>query len=107
MRNNQRLAAVVFAIWVPLTYGYTTFGKPDCGRWINQPDDLYKAWLTGYLSGINTVASGNSYDPLDQLSSAEQAYLWMDNYCRANPLNDVGAGAVKLYRELQSKTPKK
>ena len=39
-------------------------------------------------------------DPLDALSSAEQAFIWMDNYCRVNPLKHIGDGAEDLAVEL-------
>ena len=31
--------------------------------------------------------------------SREQVFLWMDNYCRTEPLNNVVQGAVKLMHE--------
>ena len=49
----------------------------------------------------------SSYDPLDGLSSAQQAFLWMDNYCRANPLKNVSDGASDLFLELQNKSATK
>ena len=42
-------------------------------------------------------------DPLDALNSADQAYLWMDNWCKANPLKKVSEGAVSLFIELMDK----
>ncbi|MDM0117529.1 hypothetical protein QTI66_36050 [Variovorax sp. J22R133] len=43
------------------------------------------------------------YDPLHNLTSADQAYLWMDNYCKANPLKGVADGAADLFIEVQQK----
>ena len=88
----------------------TMFGRPDCGEWLNDsPSEqgMNKAWLLGFLSGLSAsqVIRG---DPLNALSSAAQAYVWMDNFCRKNPLDTVAYGAYALFFELadRSKTRK-
>lgn len=91
------------------TIGYaanTSFGTPDCGQWVKTARPSERAWLLGYLSGMNTVWDGEGNkpaDPLGKLNSADQAYLWMDNYCKANPLKNVSTGAVDLFFELVKK----
>ncbi len=81
----------------------TAFGIPDCGEWVrSQTTGTQKhsdrAWLLGFLSGLN---QDDVYkDALDKVSSAAQIYLWMDNYCKNNPLEKVSKGAFKLYGEL-------
>ena len=82
------------------TKAMTVFGVPDCGEWIHHQNASYKAWLLGYLSGINAAYNGAKIDHLAQLSSAGQAFLWMDNYCRRNPLSNVDLGAAALFYEL-------
>ena len=74
----------------------------DCGEWF-KPEFRTSArtWLMGYLSGINYATATSSQDPLSKLNSADQAYLWMDNFCKANPLKTVTQGANKLYEELE------
>ncbi len=57
----------------------------------------------GYLSGINLMVADKNKDPLDKINSAEQIFVWMDNYCRANPLKNVREGAQDLFIELQKK----
>jgi hypothetical protein len=64
-------------------------GGPSCGQWINErdatgkkPGEWNSAWLLGYLSGL---AAGMGKDILKEIESLS-IYLWMDNYCRANPL---------------------
>ncbi|MBT2326752.1 hypothetical protein J7E62_31045 [Variovorax paradoxus] len=81
----------------------TTFGAYDCGEWFQRPQA--RGWLLGVLTGVNLMTADDKirYDPLNKLGSAEQAYLWMDNYCRANPLKTVLNGASDLYLELQKK----
>jgi hypothetical protein len=84
---------------------YTTIGDPDCGKWVTQPPGelVYRAWLGGYLNGLNGMYNSvakNKVDALGKLGSMTQAYLWMDNWCKANPLSTVGAGGMSLFIEL-------
>jgi hypothetical protein len=73
-------------------------GKYDCGEWFTSA--LARYWLGGYLSGLNAANLYPGKDPLDKLNSSDQMILWMDNYCKANPLRSVGEGANALYLEL-------
>jgi len=58
--------------------------------------------VLGYLSGLNSSGVEKG-DPLDAISSAEQIYAWMDNYCRQNPLNTVVPGGNRLFREISNR----
>jgi len=106
MKNKVRSALVLVAMLiVPFeAQAVKVFGNPDCGKWINQSNELHKAWLLGYLSGMTSAWEGTE-DVLRDLS-ADQAFLWMDNYCRRNPLEKVGAGAHVLFNELLSRMRK-
>jgi hypothetical protein len=76
----------------------STWGSPDCAQWFKK--DLHKkTWLLGFLTGMNMH---KRIDYLDKLNSAEQAYLWMDNYCQKNPLSGVAQGGEALYIELMN-----
>lgn len=79
----------------------TAMGTYDCGQWFSNPSAV--TWLAGYLSGLNAATPYPNKDPLDKLNSGAQMKLWMDNYCKANPLETVGGGANELYRELAKK----
>jgi hypothetical protein len=59
-----------------------------------------KAWLVGYVSGLNSAIAAPKENPLDRINSIEQIYLWMDNFCKKNPLQTVRDGGNALYREL-------
>lgn len=83
----------------------TTMGAPACGDWINAKEQntnqglsslVYKSWLAGYLSGI---AGQIKIDALNGANS-ESMYLWVDNYCRANPLEDLSVAGLGLFLEL-------
>jgi hypothetical protein len=82
---------------------FTVFGASDCGSWVAQNDIPQKAWLLGYLSGMNRIhyaTDGIPSDPLVALESADQAFIWMDKWCSENPLKKVPEGAVLLFVEL-------
>ena len=83
-----------------------TFGAVDCGEWTQANSNTNKAWLLGYLSGINFDFKAHE-NALGQLNSAAQAIGWMDNYCRANPLRQVIEGAHLLMDDLSTNKKKK
>lgn len=77
------------------------FGAPDCGQWIATNRGSDRVWLLGYLSAKNgDWTHETKKDVLEQLNSADQIVLWMDNYCKANPLKNVATGAEILFLEL-------
>jgi hypothetical protein len=40
-------------------------------------------------------------NPLGALKSADQIFLWMNNWCKANSLKKVGEGGAELFVELK------
>jgi hypothetical protein len=60
---------------------------------------LSAQWVAGYLSGSNVEAD----HPADVLvgTNFDGLMAWIDNYCRANPLDLVGTAALKLFDELK------
>ena len=87
---------------LPAISQITVFGVTDCGRWVSKKRDPDKTWLLGYLSGLNAVMSSEKNDRLSKLNSAEQIFLWMDNYCAKNPLKSVQDGGNELFMELRT-----
>ena len=85
-------------------------GVPDCASWL-QPEHatrefMNKSWLVGYLSGLNLgFFVDKSRKPFDYFAGVTtgQIYLWMDNYCRANPLSNVMVGSSELFAEMSNK----
>ncbi len=47
------------------------------------------------------AANKKPTNPLGTLKSADQIFLWMDNWCKANPLKKVGEGGAELFVELR------
>ena len=109
MKKTVRvIAAAAICLAAQNSFAYITFGAPDCGQWLKansvaQARD--ESWLLGFLSGMNASAFGK-VDVLEPLSSARQAVVWMDNYCRKNPLSNVNDGGIRLFWELEDKANK-
>lgn len=88
------------------------FGVPDCGEWVSGTRPSSKTWLAGYLSGLNQMYFARATkkfktnNPLGELKSLDQAEVWMDNWCKANPLETVDMGALMLFDALISKRQK-
>ena len=81
------------------------FGNPDCGKWVANSKSIpsMRSWLLGYLSGLNSGVGNPKNDALSKINSAEQIFLWMDNYCAKNPLQSVSTGGNQLFYELEKK----
>lgn len=77
------------------------FGSPDCGQWTQRKREPDKAWVLGYVSGLNAagVAFGDK-DWLEKVYSAEQIFTFVDNYCQKNPLKRTDSAGKQLMFEL-------
>lgn len=42
-------------------------------------------------------------DPLSEITNMEQAYLWLDSYCKANPAEDLPVAMTAYFFELERK----
>jgi hypothetical protein len=95
-------AAAIYLAAQLYSGGVTVYGSSNCGQWISGKTEWRRAWLLGFLSGLSSaeVRRGN---PLSALSSAEEAYAWIDKYCSEKPLGEVSEGAVELFEELAVK----
>ena len=106
MKAKSKKWLLTILLTLPLlSQGQTIFGAPDCGQWVKDNNPNLKAWLLGYMSGLNVAheLSGlKPKDPLDKMSSAEQAFLWVDNFCQANPMRTVASAGWKLFQELKN-----
>ena len=75
-------------------------GSASCGSWVNEKsvtvNAAYQLWLMGYLSGF---AIGTGKDILKGTDSQSIA-LWVNNFCKANPLQDMSDAAFQLANEL-------
>jgi hypothetical protein len=105
---NKKLAIglTTFVLLTQPVFGQIAiFGGSDCGQWIENSKSNFslRAWLLGYMSGLNAGLSDTPNDRLNKINSAEQIFLWMDNFCTKNPLKTVNEGGNALFRELRTK----
>lgn len=75
----------------------------SCGAWIKDQQEgnipgeaANRFWLLGFLSGFAVGANKDLLRGTDN----DSIQLWVDNYCRANPLDDVIAAGHALAVEL-------
>lgn len=82
----------------------TYLANPSCGEWIQQgastiQGELNHTYLAGLMSGIAVGTISNFLAKTD----TDSVFLWMDNYCRAHPLDKLIDGGIKLAGELSKK----
>ncbi len=83
-------------------------GAMPCGMWVRDRAtgdyNMSLAWVMGFMSSYNHYVESTSkkngvFGEIDYNSIA----LWMDNYCKNNPLESVYRGSVKLIEEMENK----
>ena len=87
----------------PGKYNLLGTGTVSCGSWTawRQHDErgvrvealLAEQWVLGFLSGIGYARAFYGENPLNGLD-ADAVWTWMDNHCRANPLDDLAASTA-------------
>jgi hypothetical protein len=85
-------------------------GDPGCAEWVKPENNARqlenRAWLIGFLSGVNMGLTMNSSETIGKRTTEngfvltnEQIFLWMDKYCRTNPLSSAMYGAGELMQD--------
>ncbi|MEJ8825624.1 hypothetical protein WKW80_26955 [Variovorax humicola] len=86
----------------------TVMGFSSCGQWVKQRAVeqgtrerfvtlTMEMWLIGYLSGLSV---GTDIEVLRGRES-QSLLLWVDNYCKANPLDDTSIAGHALFNALK------
>ena len=85
--------------------------KPNsCGAWIEERSPAYnapkfrEAWLTGFLTGANVWGDFDT-DILKNVDTTAVS-AWIDNYCKANPLEKLNKAVTQLIRDLADRAKK-
>jgi hypothetical protein len=84
-------------------------GARSCGKWMEErriaksakemnkvPVLITRSWFLGYLSGRADQSGRNFLKGTD----SDSIFLWLDNYCQANPKMELDQAAIALSREL-------
>ena len=80
------------------------FADPSCGEWVRsrQAQDQsaqwqYRSWFRGFVSGFNEATPQRQ---VSRFPNDDTVALYVDKFCRENPLLDFPFAATKLVREL-------
>lgn len=89
------------------TYGE---GNASCGKYVESKNDeiqryIYLVWLNGYLTAFNQYQSNklkifNGSHDVKRGLDLEALMLWLENYCRENPLDPYLKAIMMLRDEL-------
>ncbi len=89
---------------------YRVFGERSCDAWVGVRKDLNKedknflvflsivSWISGYLTAYNNYTK-NIYNIMGE-TDLDSIHLWVDKYCRENPLSGVADAMELLIPEL-------
>jgi len=89
-----------------------SYEDTSCGVWVKSTEKewaraQYLSWFRGFVSGYNFGNPGNQV-PIGRMPDEQTLYLFIDKYCRENPLNPFVSAAFKLVEESRiNQTPKK
>jgi len=79
-------------------------GPVSCGEWISARKEdrimvaAFEFWIIGYITAFN-AQKPDVYNIMGS-TDTRSVYLWMDKYCRENPISYVHSGMQVLTVEL-------
>lgn len=84
-----------------------SFADTSCGAWVrSQQDEIgrgqYLFWFRGFASGYN-YGSETKQIPLGAMPDQQTLSLYIDKYCRENPLHPFVGAAFELVKERSVK----
>ena len=83
------------------------FSDSSCGTWFKTKDNpttkqVYSFWFRGFVSGYN-YGNNDYYVNLGTLPNDDTIFLYVDKYCRENPLNQFTPSMFSLVDEIKQK----
>jgi hypothetical protein len=76
-------------------------GTESCGKWIaSSTNPGIRAWEVSWVLGWLTAAGYYRVAGDLKETDSDAIAAWVDNYCRANPLDTVGTAATGLIKTL-------
>ena len=84
-----------------------SFADTSCGAWVKSSGDelgraQYLSWFRGFVSGYNFGDPDNQV-LLSVMPNNETLSLYVDKYCRENPLSPFISAMFKLVQELKER----
>ena len=102
----------LLAIYVPASgqdrpIAIHSYEDTSCGAWVKSAGNLaaraqYVSWFRGFVSGYNYGNPSNQVD-LGRLPDPDTLALYIDKYCRENPLQPFIAAAFRLVDEVRER----
>jgi len=83
---------------------YSAQGDKSCGQWVNFRNGggwehaAVIGWIAGYIAAYNRQTP-DVYN-ITGSTDFDNVLLWMDKYCRENPLSNLATGMDDLTNEL-------
>lgn len=105
MRTALVTLILIQVLTLPLAQAQVNIrGVVSCGTWLKErargSDSYETIWIIGHLSGLAVGLNRNFWGRVGVNSlDNESVFFWMDNYCRANPLQNLAVGALDLFFE--------
>ncbi len=111
MRYFQLLLITLAVTLSANSQAIVIFGAVGCGDWVkarsggaNDVGALALGdWVVGFVDGVAISKNENILKGVDPASM----FLWMDNYCKNHPLDNIADGTDALVKELRRKQHKK
>jgi hypothetical protein len=79
-------------------------GNTSCGQWLQSQGwtrAVYTGWVQGYLTAYNIYGGGDGN--VTRGTDVAGYVAWVDNYCSANPLEDLRSAADRLIGAFQKR----
>ncbi len=117
-KNNMK--RILYFYFLPILIGFiflskvshsqylTIKGISNCGTWIearspNVNSTALEHYAQGFLNGM-VVKSKFDFWQKPYPITLKQSFLWIDKYCRENPLKDPIQGMIQLFDQRKSDT---
>lgn len=105
------LAALIQSTSHAQAQGVMVEGQVDCGLWVKARTDQRSVSLEHFVLGLlDGLAMGHNVEfwrAHGSNVSRDSVFLWIDNYCHANPLKSAIEATAELYTEQSGWSPPK
>lgn len=103
------LCAATIALAQDRPVSVLSYEDTSCGTWVKSENVTweraqYRSWFRGFVSGYNFGNPGNQVH-FARMPDDQTLYLFIDKYCRDNPLKPFVSAAFKLVEELRENPP--
>jgi hypothetical protein len=73
-------------------------------RAVTKAEVFFEAYVLGYLDGFSMGRHSEFWKADGRLISDEAVYLWLDEHCKANPLQAIQSGLFVLFTDRANDT---